>query len=222
LIARWGKKAMQKSRRAFLQQLAGFALTATVPVGVHAATPTPRQTAGPFYPPQLPLDHDNDLVHVAGHDTVAAGQITDLTGRLLDRNGHPLPKVRIEIWQCDANGRYRHPRDSGEPPIDPGFQGMGQTRTDGQGRYRFLTIKPTPYPGRTPHIHVAVYPPGERPFITQLYVAGEPRNARDFLYNRIAAEQRHRVTASFVPSALPDAELEARWDIILGVSGAPG
>lgn len=207
---------MQKSRRDFLQRWVPFVALAAVPGGVHAALFTPRQSAGPFYPPQLPLDDDNNLVQVAGQDTVAKGAITDLTGRLLDGSGQPQSGVRIEIWQCDAHGRYRHPHDPGRSPLDPGFQGIGHTVTDRQGRYRFLTIKPVPYPGRTPHIHVVVDPTGERPFVTQLYVAGEPGNAHDFLYRQIPAEQRDRVTTDFVRSALSGVEFQARWDIVLG------
>jgi protocatechuate 3,4-dioxygenase beta subunit len=176
---------------------------------------TPRQSAGPFYPPEPPLDDDNDLVHVSGQGRPAQGTISDLGGRLLDRNGQPLSDVRIEIWQCDANGRYRHPRDPGRRPIDPGFQGFGHTVTDADGRYRFLTIRPVPYPGRTPHIHVAVYPFADEPFVTQLYVAGEARNADDFLYRRIPTESRHLVTAAFEPTDAAEAELRARWDIVL-------
>lgn len=209
---------MSRSRREFLYRLAGLMASGMVPGLAHAVLPTPRQTAGPFYPPQLPLDDDNDLVHVAGQDAVASGQVTDLGGRLLDRNGRPLRDVRIEIWQCDANGRYRHPHDPGQQPIDPGFQGIGHTLSDADGRYRFLTIRPVPYPGRTPHIHVAVYPAGGRPFVTQLYVAGEAGNAEDFLYRRIPAESRPLVTAAFVAQQSAEAGLQARWDIVLGVS----
>lgn len=187
--------------------------------GVPAATLlTPRQSAGPFYPDQPLRDDDSDLVHVAGRDDRAMGEITDLRGRLLDRNGNPLAGTRVEIWQCDANGRYRHSRDPGQRPADPAFQGLGHSISDGEGRYGFVTIKPVPYPGRTPHIHVAVYPGGERPFVTQLYVAGEPRNDSDFLYRRIPAEQRALVTADFV--AAEQSRLRADWDIVLGVSPA--
>ena len=201
---------MPNSRRDFLRRWAGFAVAAVVPGGVYSALLTPRQSAGPFYPPQLPLDDDNDLVHVAGQNAVAKEPITDLTGRLLDGNGQPLPGMRIEIWQCDASGRYRHPHDPGRPSIDPGFQGIGHTLTDGEGRYRFLTLKPVPYPGRTPHLHVAVYPTGERPFVTPLYVAGEPRNAHDFLYDQVPVDRRSRVTAEFVRATLPGTEFQAR------------
>ena len=207
-------------RRVFLQRLATATAVAAAPSWAASALLTPEQTAGPFYPPELPLDDDNDLVHVAGQEKPAQGLKTDLTGRILDRNGTPLDDVRIEIWQCDANGRYRHPRDPGQQPIDPGFQGIGHTVTDAAGRYRFLTIRPVPYPGRTPHIHVAVYPKGEPPFVTQLYVAGESRNEEDFLYRRIATESRHLVTVPFEPVSGAAHELQATWDIVLGISRA--
>jgi protocatechuate 3,4-dioxygenase beta subunit len=204
---------MTMNRRRFLRTaLAGTAITA---LPASAAMLTPRQSAGPFYPDQPPLDDDSDLVQVAGRDDVARGQISELTGRLLDRNGRPLTGTRIEIWQCDANGRYRHSRDPGSAPIDPAFQGIGHAVSDASGRYRFRTIRPVPYPGRTPHIHVAVYPSGTRPFVTQLYVAGEDRNADDFLYRRIPVEQRERVTAAF--EADGQGLLHAQWDVVLGV-----
>ena len=211
---------MVSNRRGFLQRLAAVTALAATPPWAAGAMLTPRQTAGPFYPPQLPLDDDNDLVHVRGQDKPARGLITDLTGRLLDRNGHPLESVRIEIWQCDANGRYRHPRDPGRHPIDPGFQGIGHTITDGEGSYRFLTIKPVLYPGRTPHIHVAVFPEGEQPFVTQLYVQGEARNDEDFLYQRIPAESRYLVTVPFESVSGATHDFRANWDIILGISRA--
>lgn len=198
--------------------LATGGLLAAASATATAALLTPRQSAGPFYPVELPLDDDNDLIHVAGQPKVARGQAAHVHGRLLDTNGNPLQGTRIEIWQCDANGRYRHPRDPGRREIDPGFQGFGHTTTDDQGRYRFLTIRPVPYPGRTPHIHVAVYPRGERRFVTQLYVDGEARNAGDFLYQRIPVEKRPLVTAAFEPTASAGAELSARWDIVMGVA----
>ncbi|MBL8250832.1 MAG: intradiol ring-cleavage dioxygenase [Candidatus Competibacter sp.] len=179
--------------------------------------PTPAQTAGPFYPTEPPLDDDSDLTRVRGADGVARGQITDLTGRLLDRDGRPIPKTRIEIWQCDAHGRYHHPLD-GAGERDPNFQGFGQTATDAEGRYRFRTIRPVPYPGRTPHIHMAVFPEGERPFVTQLYVRGEPLNARDGLFNAIPPARRERVLADFSPHLSDGATLAARFDVVLGLT----
>ena len=209
---------MDRERRRIMMAAGGLLATATATATAAAAFLTPRQSAGPFYPTELPLDDDNDLIHVAGESAVARGQPADVSGRLVDRNGRPLRDVRIEIWQCDANGRYRHPRDPGDREIDRGFQGFGHTITDAQGRYRFLTIRPVPYPGRTPHIHFAVYPRGERPFVTQLYVAGEERNANDFLYRRIPDEQRPLVTAKFERAVSGGAEFVARWDIVLGTA----
>ncbi len=178
--------------------------------------PTPRQTPGPFYPQTLPLDDDNDLTRIAGADRVAAGEITDLEGRLLDRNGQALANRRIEIWQCDANGRYRHPYDQGGAQPDPGFQGFGATSTDAEGRYRFRTIRPVAYPGRTPHIHIAVKSDSRLRFTTQMYVAAEPRNDDDFLFRRIPVEQRPLVLAEFHRSGLPEVSYAAEFDLILG------
>jgi protocatechuate 3,4-dioxygenase beta subunit len=188
--------------------------------GARAATrlePTPAQSAGPFYPTEPPLDDDQDLTRVRGASGIAQGRITDLSGRLLDRNGRPISTTRIEIWQCDATGRYHHPLDRGGAR-DPNFQGFGRTVTDADGRYRFRTIRPVPYPGRTPHIHIAVFPPGEPPFITQLYVRGEPRNADDWLFNRIPPERRPLVLADFIPVQREGVELAANFDLILEVA----
>jgi protocatechuate 3,4-dioxygenase beta subunit len=123
--------------------------------------------------------------------------------------------MRIEIWQCDANGRYRHPRENASRPLDENFQGHGFTITNTKGLYRFRTIRPVPYPGRTPHIHIAVFPADHYPFITQLYIAGEERNESDFLYNNIPPDKRHLVTAQFEASTTPGADQQASFDIIL-------
>src|SRR4051794_27591005 len=86
--------------------------------------PTPRQTPGPFYPQSFPQDADNDLIHVAGHQGTAQGSITRITGRILDPNGQPIPGARVEIWQCDAHGRYHYVRDGhADQPRDENFQG---------------------------------------------------------------------------------------------------
>jgi len=176
---------------------------------------TPSQTAGPFYPVELPLDDDNDLTFIQGGEGSAKGIISDVSGRIVDINGKPLTRMRIEIWQCDVNGRYRHPYENSRRPMDKNFQGHGMTHTNDQGQYRFRTIRPVQYPGRTPHIHVAVFPKGERAFVTQLYVAGEERNGTDFIYNSIPSEKRRLVTSEFKPAIGKAAELQANFDIIL-------
>ena len=182
--------------------------------------PTPRQTKGPFYPLTLPLDSDNDLVRVAGGARPALGTVTHVTGRVLASDGRPVPAARVEIWQCDANGRYHHPGDRNPSPADDGFQGYGQTLTDADGAYRFRTIKPVPYPGRTAHIHFAVSGPGFDPLITQMYVAGEPGNATDGLLRRIDVEARERVIVALSPAAEIEAgALKGTFDIVLEVVG---
>ena len=206
-------------RRRLLLGLAGLA--AAGPALAVRLLPTPEQMAGPFYPLNPPLEDDNDLTRVRGPAGVAEGRITDLTGRILDADGRPISGARVEIWQCDARGRYHHPHDDG-PPLDPRFQGFGHDTTDSLGRYRFRTIRPVPYPGRTPHIHFAVILPGQPPFTTQLYVAGEPRNHWDFLFQSIPAERRPLVLAEFLPAGGGPAELAASFDIVLaGPDGTP-
>jgi protocatechuate 3,4-dioxygenase beta subunit len=213
---------MNNRRRRLLMLLASSVAVSPVVSASGKLLSTPRQSAGPFYPVQLPLDDDNDLTQVAGRSGRAQGAITDLSGTIVDANGRPLENLRIEIWQCDANGRYRHPHENGPGAVDENFQGHGHALTDAFGRYRFRTIRPVPYPGRAPHIHVAVFADGADPFVTQLYVKDEPLNQRDFLFNHVPADRRHLVVAEFKPAQHGDAQLRATFDIILDRSvGTP-
>ena len=190
----------------------GFAPVWAAPLAL-----TPRQGTGPFYPLELPSDHDSDLVRVTGHAARALGKITHVMGRVLTQSGEPIAGARVEIWQCDANGRYHHPGDIRGNAPDNDFQGFGRTETDGAGAYHFRTIKPVPYPSRTPHIHFAVWAPGRETFVTQLYIDGEPGNATDFLYRRILAEAQPRVTVALAPA--PEIEADALagiFDMVIG------
>jgi len=183
-----------------------------------ALAPTPQQTAGPFYPQSFPADADNDLVHVTGRAEPAKGTVTRVAGRILDRAGRPLSGARVEIWQCDQNGRYHHVQDGGGGRArDDNFQGFGRTVTDAEGHYNFVTIRPAPYPGRTPHIHFAVTPPGLQPVTTQMYVEGEPLNERDGLLQSVrdpAARARLIVPLRPAPEVAPNT-LVAEFDIVL-------
>ena len=179
---------------------------------------TPRQTEGPFYPTDWGGDADNDLVRVEGEAARAQGQITHVLGRVLDTSGAPIPGAELEIWQCDANGVYRHPRDiSWLRERDANFQGRGRTRADQAGAYTFRTIKPVAYPGRTPHIHFAITAPGRAPLVTQMYVAGEPLNARDGILNAIRDErQRDSVIVKLEPGdRIEEEALVGTFDIVL-------
>jgi protocatechuate 3,4-dioxygenase, beta subunit len=199
---------------------AGTSLLLRLPASIASTLPpAPRQTPGPFYPLRLPQNADNDLVHVAGHEGPARGISTRITGRILDQNARPVPAARVEIWQCDANGRYHHVRDGrANQPRDEGFQGYGATITDPSGEYGFLTIKPVPYSGRTPHIHFAISGRGFERFITQMYVADELRNESDVVLMGIrdpAARARLIVTLSPSPDVGPDG-LSGVFDIVVG------
>ncbi len=154
------------------------------PAWAAALVKTPRQTEGPFYPTRFPVDSDADLVQVAGRSGKAKGTVTYVTGRVVDPSGRPVSGARVEIWQCDAGGVYHHPGDS-RGPADPNFQGYGRAVAEADGGYRFRTIRPVPYPGRTPHIHFKISGSGFSGLTTQMYVAGEPGNRRDFVLNAI-------------------------------------
>lgn len=179
---------------------------------------TPRQSLGPFYPVDWSGDADSDLVVVRGEAARALGQVAHVRGRVLDKDGTPLDGSIVEIWQCDAKGVYRHPRDRGSRDRDPGFQGRGAVQAAGNGEWSFRTIRPVPYPGRTPHIHFFVRTPDGRELVTQLYVAGEPGNAGDFLLNSIRDERlRERLIVRFDPAdRIEPGALLANFDIVIG------
>jgi protocatechuate 3,4-dioxygenase beta subunit len=213
------------SRRAFLNRLAlgaGAALASSffaIP-GAFAEEliRTPRQTEGPFYPDHLPLDTDNDLIVVNDATTPAVGEITHLTGRILDASGSPVRNALVEIWQADGNGVYLHTGSDNARRRDGNFQGFGRFLTGANGEYYFRTIKPVPYPGRTPHIHFAIKIPKQERFTTQCYIKGFPQNERDMVLRGIRDQkQRDSVQVDFVP--IPDsktADLSAKFDVVLG------
>lgn len=214
---------MSMRRRTLAALAAGFAAP-VLPRPSRAASPreglvpTAPQTAGPFYPADWSGDVDNDLVVVRGEAARALGRVAHLRGRVLDREGRPMAGSIVEIWQCDANGRYRHPGDRGGAARDVRFQGRGRTRAGDDGAYAFRTIRPVPYPGRTPHIHVAVWAPDGTQLVTQVYVAGEAANERDMLYTAIRdPRRRESVTARFEPvDRIEPGALAAEFDLVLG------
>ena len=207
-------------RRRFLGQLASGLLVVTSSGAAFAEelVRTPRQTEGPFYPDKLPLDTDNDLLIVNNAITPAVGEITQLSGRILDARGEPVRNALIEIWQVDRNGSYLHTRSANGGARDTNFQGYGRFVTGSTGEYRFRTIKPVPYPGRTPHIHVKVSKGDNELLTTQCYVSGERANARDGVLQGIRdPKQRASVIVPFLPLKESRAgELAARFDIVLG------
>lgn len=189
-------KARKSTRRSILAGLVAFAGGALFWRSADAAGLTPRATEGPFYPtPSMRMpDVDNDLVKVMGLVKEAGGEVITLKGTITDADGNPRVGHRIEIWQCDLNGKYLHPGDDRNVTYDQGFQGFGHDITGEDGSYSFRTIKPGKYPGRTPHIHVKVFDGGTELLTTQFYVAGDPDNERDSIFRRMSDEQAERVS----------------------------
>lgn len=163
-----------------------------------ARVPTPSQTEGPFYPVSLPGDSDFDLLRNGGL-RYTHGEPAWVEGVVSDLQGRPVAGARVEIWQCDAGGHYHHPGDGGR--ADPAFQGFGRVTVGADGRYRFRTIRPAAYAGRTPHIHVKVRLGSRELLTTQLYVQGEPGNARDMLWRGLSQPEREAITVPFAPGA---------------------
>lgn len=215
------------SRRNFLRQLGLGAALFTVP-GAFAeeltrptVAKTPWVEEGPFYPPKLPLDTDNDLLLVNDSITPAVGEITHLSGRLLDAQGDPVRNATVEIWCVDHDGVYLAERGN-QAKFDKNFQGFGRFLTGSAGEYYFRTVKPVVYPGRqATHIHFKIKTKGREPWTTQLFVKGHPGNARDGVYRGINEAARELVTKDFTPvKSSRIGELAAQFDIVLGVTPA--
>jgi protocatechuate 3,4-dioxygenase beta subunit len=215
------------SRRRFLRH-ASFGLAAVgLPLlfdapGAFAEelTRTPEQTEGPFYPDHLPLDTDNDLIVVNDSLTQAVGEITHLSGRILDARGNPIRNALVEIWQVDNSGEYLHSGSDGAHHRDRNFQGFGRFLTGSTGEYYFRTIKPVKYPGRTPHIHVAVKLKGRDKWTTQCYIKGEPANEKDGVLRAIRDQKaRDALIVDFAPvKESKIGELTAKFDVVMGLT----
>jgi protocatechuate 3,4-dioxygenase, beta subunit len=210
--------------------LAGLGVGASLlwPRGTYAEVlaETARTTEGPFYPDQLPLDTDNDLLLLNDALTPSTGRITYFSGRILSPTGAPVCNATIEIWQCDAKGSYLHSKGRvGER--DPNFQGYGRVLTGSTGEYGFRTIRPVSYSQygitRAPHIHLAVSRNGKRVLTTQVHVAGDPLNGDDTVLTGLDAAARATVIADFRPvPGSPLGEVAARWDVVLGQTALEG
>ena len=150
--------------------------------------------------------------------TSAVGEVTWLNGRILDAKGNPIRNAVVEIWQCDAKGVYLHRGSNDAAKRDAHFQGFGRFVTGSTGEYLFRTIKPVPYPGRTPHVHFAVKMKGREKFTTQCYIKGEPQNEKDGVLRGIG-DLKARESVIVPISPLPGSragELAAKFDIVMG------
>ena len=206
-------------RRAFIKNSLSVSSLLCVPgLMAEALSLTPHQTEGPFYPDKMPLDTDNDLIILNDSLTPAVGTVAYLSGKVTDIKGNPLRNTLVEIWQVDHNGVYLHTRGGSRAKLDSNFQGYGRFLTDSKGNYFFRTLKPSPYSGRTPHIHMAVSAKGEKKFTTQCYIKGEPRNQKDFILKRVKNQKaRESLIVPFKKvNGTKTGEVAAKFDIVLG------
>jgi protocatechuate 3,4-dioxygenase beta subunit len=205
------RQALERLSLPFALWLApGLARASSTPL-----RPTPAQTEGPFYPVELPADTDHDLLSQGATTRYTRGRAAWVEGQVRDTRGRPLAGTTVEIWQCDAEGHYRHPQDRGGR-ADPDFQSFGRVATDAEGRYRFRTIRPVAYAGRTPHIHLKLRQGARTLLTTQLYVEGEPGNERDFLWRQLRdARDRAALTRPFEPAG--DGTLRAVFGLVVAV-----
>ena len=184
---------------------------------------TLSEITGPVFGHQSISETDNDLTRQHGGDPL--GERIILTGRVLDEDGRPVPHTLIEIWQANAAGRYRHHRDDHAAPLDPNFTGAGRTLTDGEGHYRFITIKPGAYPWRNhenawrpAHIHFSLFGNAfATRLVTQMYFPGDPLFQFDPIFQSIPDERaRQRLIARFdLASTKPEWALGYQFDILL-------
>ena len=173
---------------------------------------TTSQTVGPFFSIELArLEKDN----LAGPGI--SGERVTIEGRVLDGDGAPVPDALIEIWQANSHGKYAHPEDTQNKPLEPGFHGYGRIPTDSNGVFRFTTIKPGAVPGpdgkpQAPHIAVSVFARGlMRRLVTRIYFPDEAANAGDYVLNLVAPERR----GTLIAKKIEGQNGALAWNVIL-------
>jgi protocatechuate 3,4-dioxygenase alpha subunit len=171
---------------------------------------TTSQTVGPFFTIGLTW-LNRDVLADAG----VTGERVTIAGRVLDGDGKPVPDAMIEIWQANSHGKYAHPEDQQDKPLEAGFTGHGRISTDDHGNFRFTTIKPGRVPGpegkeQAPHLAVSVFMRGLlRRLVTRIYFPDEPGNAADFVLNLVEPGRR----ATLIAKKTGSGALE--WNVVL-------
>ena len=184
--------------------------------------PTLSEITGPVYGHERmgPLDHDL----TRQHDGEPLGERIIVHGRVLEADGRPVPETLVEVWQCNAAGRYRHQGDQHPAPLDPNFTGLGRCLTDTDGAFQFVTIKPGAYPWgnhhnawRPAHIHFSLFGTAfATRLVTQMYFPGDPLFGQDPIYNAIPDAARHRAVSRYSLERTQDNwALAFEWDIVL-------
>lgn len=192
-------------------------------VAISGGDPETVELSGPVFGVTDITEIDNDLT--LQHRGEPIGERMTVSGRLLDRDGRPVRGQLIEIWQANAAGRYAHQREQHPAPLDPNFTGVGRTLTDDQGRYRFTTIKPGPYPWgnhtnawRPAHIHFSVFGTAfTQRLITQMYFPSDPLFRYDPILQSVTDDAaRNRLIATYNHDlSRPEFSMGYEWDIVL-------
>jgi protocatechuate 3,4-dioxygenase, beta subunit len=192
------------SRRLFLRAATSSGILGVLPfysTWAHDRIATANQTKGPFYPiPDIEKQEffDVDLTRKDANSPVADGEIVAIAGTVITLHDKPISNAIVEVWQACETGRYNHPQDKNDRPIDPNFQYWGRMATGEKGEFRFKTILPGKYPGRTPHIHFRIVAKDRPELVTQLYFAmNEELNRKDGVYMGLNVAQRDNVTTGF-------------------------
>ncbi|GAM96497.1 protocatechuate 3,4-dioxygenase beta chain [alpha proteobacterium U9-1i] len=211
--------SMHTSRRQALAYLSASALAAACASADPDEIATPAETEGPFFPTDTNVERDADLTRLAGRTERAAGQVIEVRGRVLGRDGRPISGARVELWQANAAGRYAHPADAGNPePVDANFQGYAALQSGGDGGFSAVTIRPGGYlvremgQRRTPHLHWKVVA-GGRTLATQSYFPGEPENESDFLIRAMGDPVRALIMRPGAAGA--EGATGYDWDVVL-------
>ena len=194
------KEMKNISRRAVIKNTIAGTLTAAISLPAIAKTITPREVEGPFYPITPQKDKDADLTKVAGQTGTAKGEVIEIFGQVLDQNLQPVEDVTIDLWQANHFGKYHHPHDTSDAPVDKNFQAWAILQSGHKGRYKFKTIIPGAYPlgdnqQRTPHIHLKISKKGYDSLLTQMYFPDQPLNQQDGLFKRKSSQEQALMTA---------------------------
>jgi protocatechuate 3,4-dioxygenase, beta subunit len=184
---------------------------------------TLSELTGPLYGHNPIGEMDNDLTRQ--HAEEPLGERIIVSGRVMDEDGRAVRRTLIELWQCNAAGRYRHNVDDHRAPLDPNFSGAGRAITDDNGEYRFVTIKPGAYPWRNhanawrpAHIHFSLFGPCFiTRLITQMYFPDDPLMAIDPILQSISDERARGRLVSRLDLSLTEPEwaLGYRFDFVL-------
>lgn len=187
-------------RRTLIKSTALGAVSMLTATNIQAQMTTPAEVEGPFYPITPQKDQDANLTKVAGKSGTAKGQIIEISGQVFDQDSNPIEDVTIDLWQANSFGKYHHPHDTSDAPVDENFQAWAIIQSGHQGRFKIKTVLPGAYPlnsknQRTPHIHLKVSKLGYDSLLTQMYFPNHPLNEKDGLFKRKSKKEQQMMTA---------------------------